>query len=129
MKLLLDTNVLLRWLTGDLMPKRVATQIEKVDALLVSMVTPWELSIKTSRHPTQKLISSAQLSSGLSQMGARLLHIQPEHIERLSSLPEHHQDPFDRMIIAQAIEEKLTCVSSDERFPLYQPSGLKLLWR
>jgi len=129
MKVLLDTNVLLRWLNGDLLPKRVLTQVEKAESILVSMVTPWELTIKVSRHLGQKLISSNQLSTGLSQMGARLLHIQREHIERLASLPEHHHDPFDRMIIAQAIEEKLTCVSSDERFPLYKTAGLELLWK
>jgi PIN domain nuclease of toxin-antitoxin system len=129
MKLLLDTGVLLRWLNGDLIPKRVVTQIEKAESLLVSMVTPWELTIKTTRHPTQKLITSTQLSSGLTQMGARLLHVQREHIERLASLPEHHHDPFDRMIIAQSIEEKCICVSSDYRFPLYKPSGLDLLWK
>jgi PIN domain nuclease of toxin-antitoxin system len=129
MKLLLDTNVVLRWLNGDLLPRRVVTQIEKAESLLVSMVTPWELTIKTTRHPGQKLITSTQLSSGLSQMGARLLHVQREHIERLATLPDHHHDPFDRMIIAQSIEEKITCVSSDDRFPLYKPSGLDMLWK
>jgi PIN domain nuclease of toxin-antitoxin system len=129
MKFLLDTNVLLRWLCGTILPKRVATQIEKADALLVSMVTPWELSIKRSRHPDQRLITSAQLWSGLEQMGARVLHIQREHIERLATLPDHHHDPFDRIVIAQAIEDKLTCISSDDRFPLYKPAGLDLLWK
>jgi PIN domain nuclease of toxin-antitoxin system len=129
MKVLLDTNVLLRWLNGDPLPKRVVTQIEKAESLLVSMVTPWELTIKSGRHPTQKLISSTQLSAGMTQMGARLLHVQREHIERLASLPDHHHDPFDRMIIAQSIEEKTTCISSDDRFPLYKPSGLDLLWK
>jgi PIN domain nuclease of toxin-antitoxin system len=129
MKVLLDTNVLLRWLHGDLLPKRVFTQVEKAESIVVSMVTPWELTIKRSRYPTQKLITSTQLSTGLAQLGARLLHIQREHIERLASLPDHHQDPFDRMIIAQAIEEEVTCISSDERFPLYKPNGLELLWK
>ena len=107
----------------------MVTQIEKAESLVVSMVTPWELMIKTSKHPGAKLISSTQLASGLTQMGAVLLHVQQTHIERLASLPDHHQDPFDRMIIAQAIEEKLTCISSDDRFPLYKPSGLNLLWQ
>ncbi len=129
MKVLLDTNVLLRWLHGDLLPKRVVTLVEKAESVAVSMVTPWELTIKSSRHPTQKLITSTQFTNGLEQMGARLLHIQREHIERLASLPDHHQDPFDRMIIAQAIEEKFTCISSDERFPLYKPNGLNLQWQ
>lgn len=129
MKVLLDTNVLLRWLQGDLLPKRVVTAVEKAESVVISMVTPWELTIKRSRYPTQKLITSSQLSTGFEQMGARLLHIQLEHIERLASLPDHHQDPFDRMIIAQAIEEKFTCISSDERFPLYKANGLDLLWQ
>lgn len=129
MKVLLDSNVVVRWLHGELMPKRVVTQIEKADSLVVSMVTPWELTIKTSKYPELKLISGTQLASGLKQMGAILLHVQQTHIERLASLPDHHQDPFDRMIIAQAIEEKLTCISSDGRFPLYKPSGLDLLWQ
>jgi len=128
-KVLLDTHIVLRWLNGDVLPKRIVTQVEKAEALVVSMVTPWELMIKSSRHPTQRLITSGQLKSGLEQMGARLLHIQPEHIERLAALPEHHSDPFDRMIIAQAIEEKFLCISSDERFPLYKSSGLSLLWK
>jgi PIN domain nuclease of toxin-antitoxin system len=129
MKVLLDTNVLLRWLNGDLLPRCVVTLVEKADSILVSMVTPWELTIKSSRHPGQKLITSTQLSSGLEEMGARLLHVQREHIERLASLPDHHHDPFDRMIIAQAIQEKCACVSSDERFPMYKPSGLQLVWQ
>ena len=129
MNLLLDTQIVLRWLNGDLFPKRLVTQIEKAGSLAVSMVTPWEITIKTSRHQTQKLISAAQLSEGLTQMGARLLHIQRKHMERLATLPDHHHDPFDRMLIAQAIEEKMTCVSSDDRFPLYKPSGLQLLWK
>jgi PIN domain nuclease of toxin-antitoxin system len=129
MQVLLDTNVLLRWLNGYLFAKRIVTTIEKAESILVSMVTPWELTIKSSRHPNEKLISSTQLTSGLTQMGARLLHIQRAHIERLASLPDHHQDPFDRMIIAQAIEEKLICISSDQRFPAYKPCGLDLLWK
>jgi PIN domain nuclease of toxin-antitoxin system len=48
---------------------------------------------------------------------------------RLATLPDHHNDPFDRMIIAQAIQEKLTCVASDERFPSYKSSGLQVLWQ
>jgi PIN domain nuclease of toxin-antitoxin system len=127
MNLLLDTNVLLRWLNGSILPKRLQTQIEKADSLVVSIVTPWELAIKLRRHPSQKLISSTQLWSGLNQMGARILHVQREHVERLASLPDHHHDPFDRMIISQAIQENFTCVSSDERFPLYKHAGLRLL--
>jgi len=119
MNLLLDTQIVLRWLNGDLFPKRLVTQIEKAGSLAVSMVTPWEITIKTSRHQTQKLISAAQLSEGLTQMGARLLHIQRKHMERLATLPEHHHDPFDRMLIAQAKIERLTLLTADAQLKPY----------
>ena len=129
MKLLLDTNALLRWLRGDILPKRLVTQIEKADVLAVSIVSPWELGLKASRHPAQKLITSDQLWHGMEQIGARILHVRREHIDLATSLPEHHYDPFDRMIIAQAIVENLAVVSSDERFPSYAPAGLRVLWQ
>jgi PIN domain nuclease of toxin-antitoxin system len=129
MNLLLDTNALLHWLKGDPLPKRLVTQIERADTLAVSMVTPWELTMKLRRHPSQKLIIGEQFWSGIAQMGARPLHIKREHIELLASLPEYHRDPFDRMIIAQAIVENLILVSSDERFAAYQPAGLHVLWQ
>jgi PIN domain nuclease of toxin-antitoxin system len=129
MNLLLDTNALLRWLRGDLLTKRLLTQIEKADTLTVSIVTPWELSIKLGRHPSKKLITGEQLWAGMEQMGVRILHVKREHVELVASLPEHHHDPFDRMIIAQAIVENLTVVSSDERFPDYKPAGLRVLWQ
>ena len=128
MKILLDTNALLRWLCGGILPKRLVTQIEKAD-LAVSMVTPWEIAIKLSRHPAEKFITLEQLWFGLEQTGARMLHLKREHVERLAALPHHHHDPFDRMIIAQCIEEGMTCVSSDERFPLYKRAGLDVLWK
>lgn len=129
MNLILDTNILLRWLGGGVIPKKIATQIEKAESLVVSIVTPWELAIKHSRHPEQKLITGTQLWSGMKEMGARVLHVQQKHVDRLATLPDHHNDPFDRMIIAQAIQEKLTCVASDERFPSYKSSGLQVLWQ
>jgi PIN domain nuclease of toxin-antitoxin system len=129
MNLLLDTNALLRWLRGDIMPRRLATQIEKAETLAVSIVTPWELGIKLGKHPAKKLITSEQLWDGMEQMGARIVHVRREHVELVAALPEHHHDPFDRMIIAQGIIENLTVVSSDDRFPLYQPAGLRVLWQ
>ena len=129
MNLLLDTTALLRWLRGDPLPKRLVTQIEKADTLAVSIVTLWELSIKVARHPSKKLITGQQLWTGMEQMGARILPMKREHVELVASLPEHHHDPFDRMIIAQAIVENLTVISSDERFPDYKPAGLRVLWQ
>ena len=129
MNILLDTNALLRWLGGGIMPKRVITQIEKAESVVVSLVTPWEVAIKLSRHPSEKFITLEQLWFGIEQTGARMLHLKREHFDRLAALPHHHHDPFDRLIIAQSIEENLTCISSDERFPLYKSAGLDLFWK
>jgi PIN domain nuclease of toxin-antitoxin system len=129
MNLLLDTVALVRWLKGDILPRRLVTQIEKAQTLAVSIISPWELAIKLRNHPSKRLITTEQLWNGIEQMGARIVHVRREHIELLASLPEHHHDPFDRMIIAQAIVENLTVVSSDERFPYYEPAGLRVLWQ
>jgi PIN domain nuclease of toxin-antitoxin system len=129
MSLLLDTSAFVRWTLGERMPKRLVTQLEKADTLFVSIATPWELAIKHARYPSKKLLPSEQLWKAIEQMGARILPINREHIELVATLPEHHRDPFDRMIIAQAISENLTLVSSDERFPAYKTAGLRVLWQ
>jgi len=127
-KLLLDTNVVVYWLAGTLPPK-IKRRFARVTDLLVSIVTPWEFALKTNppggklRLPTTK-----ETEQFLEDSGARLLPITMDHTDMLYTLPLHHDDPFDRMIIAQAISEKCPVVSADERFPLYQSVGLQVLW-
>lgn len=128
MKLLLDTNVLLKWLYDEKLPKRVLFRIENASELFISMATLWEIAIKSNRAPKLKLPDSEHVLQGIRLMGARLLPIAVKHTALLCSLPPHHNDPFDRMIIAQALAEDDCVVSNDERFPLYKSAGLKLLW-
>ncbi|MGH9652827.1 MAG: type II toxin-antitoxin system VapC family toxin [Bryobacteraceae bacterium] len=128
MKLLLDTNVFLKWMNGEKLPKRAMSRVENASPLFISMVTPWEIAIKSNRSPKLKLPDSEQVLKGIDAMGARLLPITTKHTALLYSLPAHHNDPFDRMIIAQALAEDSSVVSSDERFPLYKSAGLQLLW-
>ena len=51
------------------------------------------------------------------------------HVSRLFSLPLHHREPFDRLLIATAIQEKAPLVGGDARFPLYRPEGLSVIWK
>ncbi len=121
---LLDTSAFLRWLDGSL-PKRVKRSIEKTE-LLVSIVTPWEIAIKPALREAG--LSTGVIARKLQEVGARLLPVTLRHTDVLSTLPLHHKDPFDRMIIAQALAETCTLVSPDQRFPLYEGTGLRLLW-
>jgi PIN domain nuclease of toxin-antitoxin system len=127
-KLLLDTNILVYWLIGTL-PHKIKRRIEKASDLLVSIVTSWEFALK-SNSPSGKIRfpTTEETERILEDLGARILPITMEHTNMVYTLPLHHEDPFDRMIIAQALAEKCPVVSADQRFPLYQSAGLQVLW-
>jgi PIN domain nuclease of toxin-antitoxin system len=131
MTLLLDTNAFIYWLYGTL-PARVRRRVERAGDLAVSVVSPWEIANKSSfsgRHSSNlRLPTTREVEHGLKQLGARLLPVTMRHTELLYTLPVHHKDPFDRMIIVQALEEQCAVVTSDQRFPLYQSVGLRVLW-
>jgi PIN domain nuclease of toxin-antitoxin system len=82
----------------------------------VSIASLWEMAIKSSRG---KLSLPTNYSDGIEHMGAMLLAVAIGHVKRVQILPFHHRDPFDRMLIAQAIEEGLTIVTRDRRVRLY----------
>ena len=123
--LLLDTNILVK-IANDSLPARVRRFIEKRQELLVSIVTPWEIAI----HPElqRRGFSNDHVEKLILQLGAKLLPVTMDHTGLLATLPPHHSDPFDRMIIAQAIEARCPIVSSDRRFPLYESAGLQVVW-
>jgi PIN domain nuclease of toxin-antitoxin system len=118
MRLLLDTNALLWWAGGDrrLGPAARAT-IRNAATLHVSIVSLWEVAIKVS---VGKLHADpAKLLAGLERFGARLLPVSTDDCVRFSTLALHHRDPFDRMLVAQAIENGLDFVSSDRKLAAY----------
>lgn len=128
MKLLLDTHVLIWFLREphELPPKVLAAIEEAGENAVVSMVSLWEIAIKTSLNklriprPFQELFPHGVTESGMSLLG-----IEPRHLNALSTMPWHHRDPFDRMLIAQAQVDGFTLVSCDGFFPAY---GIPLLW-
>lgn len=127
MNLLLDTQTVVLWLKDQRLPRRVrSTLVNPASSVWVSMVTPWEFALKPQFRKTGLALD--HLWEGIEQLRAGLLPIRKEHIDRLAALHFHHEhrDPFDRMLVAQAIVENLTLVGGDTRFALYR--GLKVLW-
>lgn len=126
MKLLLDTQALI--LAGrDELP-RLASQsfCSPSNELYFSLVSLWEIGIKASLGELEfhhKITSYRKLL--VDKLGLGELAILPEHIEMAVSLPFHHRDPFDRLIIGQALIEKFTLMGSDRVFKSY---GCKVLW-
>jgi PIN domain nuclease of toxin-antitoxin system len=122
-KLLLDTNVFLWALTS---PHRLsAATTEAIETtenrVYVSVVSPWEIAIKTSKGT---LPAFDDFGHQLEEMGFDLLSIALTHTKAVESLPHHHRDPFDRMLIAQAQAEDLTLVTSDRTIRRYPVATL-----
>lgn len=128
MKLLLDTHTLL-WMFAapDRLGEQAAEAVVNVEnALSVSAGSLWEIAIKIGIGKLELGQDwSRRLDRRMSQGNITVLPIGIRHCARVSKLPHHHRDPFDRLIIAQSLAEKLPVVSRDEHFDRY---GVKRLW-
>lgn len=89
----------------------------------VSAVSAWELAIKANRMQAPRFLDA--FHRDLADSGFRELPISVNHALRAGALPEHHRDPFDRMLIAQAQAEELTILSNDRMFDHY---GVRRVW-
>ena len=118
MNLLLDTHVLLWWLDDPtLLSKQALTAIKDLNnEVIVSVVSAWEIAIKKALG---KLEAPENLKQMIEDAGFTLMLIDYEHVWKVKSLPFHHDDPFDRLLIAQAKIEYLTLVTRDSRFAAY----------
>lgn len=95
--------------------------------MIVSAASLWELSIKIGKGRLAAAGSSIQyLMDEMDAQAISLLPILRVHILRAEVLPPHHRDPFDRMIIAQALEENLPVLTSDSKFAAY---GVQVVWQ
>lgn len=120
-RLLLDSNVLFRWLVGELGPVG-DDLLDGAAVVAVSVATPWELAIKQA---SGKLVLPEDLEVAVDRAGFVLLDITAEHGRVAAHLPMHHRDPFDRVIIAQAKVESLTIVTRDRQFDRYEVDVLR----
>ena len=116
MRLLLDTHALIWWDGGEGLTAKATAAIRQADQVYVSAVSAWEVAIKTSlgRLKPRRTVTDATTESGFEELPIRL-----RHAEAIGALPWHHRDPFDRMLVAQALTEGLTLVTSDKVFRRY----------
>ncbi|MBL4760168.1 MAG: type II toxin-antitoxin system VapC family toxin [Mariprofundaceae bacterium] len=125
MKVLLDTHVLLWWLSDDVkLSERARLTINNPsNQVYVSAVSGWEISIK---HALSRLdVDVDKLMDEVEHNGFMLLNISFQHGITAGGLPSHHRDPFDRMLIAQAQCEQLQLISVDAYFSDYD---VDVLW-
>lgn len=114
--LLLDSHVLLWYVDGDTrLSDADAMVIRKTEHVSVSAATVWELTIKMTlgKLPPRSILALAR------DANCTLLPITPEHAQAIASLPRHHGDPFDHLLLAQAKVEGLTLVTHDEVLARY----------
>jgi PIN domain nuclease of toxin-antitoxin system len=127
-KLLLDTQCWLWWFAQpERLNEEVITQIDdESNELWLSVASVWEMGIKVAigKLPLPEPLDS-YISSRMVQLGVRSLSITASHAILASALPLHHRDPFDRMLIAQAIAEDMMLVSAD---PIFRQYDVSMLW-
>ena len=122
MRLLLDTQIFIWWADiPEKLSKPVLSALEDdSNDLLLSVASVWEMQIKIRLGKLKVSLPLAELVH--SQQAANDIHILPvalPHVLALETLPFHHKDPFDRLLIAQSIEEDATLVSVDPQFSSY----------
>nr|VFJ86379.1 MAG: PIN domain nuclease, a component of toxin-antitoxin system (PIN domain) [Candidatus Kentron sp. H]VFJ88250.1 MAG: PIN domain nuclease, a component of toxin-antitoxin system (PIN domain) [Candidatus Kentron sp. H]VFJ95469.1 MAG: PIN domain nuclease, a component of toxin-antitoxin system (PIN domain) [Candidatus Kentron sp. H] len=127
MRLLLDTHVFLwlRFSPEKVSRRALAAYRKPANEVFLSLVSVWEIQIKQQLGKLDLDVPLAQLLYEQREHNAvQFLPIELPHILTMEELPFHHKDPFDRLLIAQAIREEMTLVSSDGVFSEYSVPGL-----
>ncbi len=124
MRLLIDSHAFLWWgedspALGSAARSAIA---DPVNEALISVAALWELTIKAS---SGKLTLPADLETMAATLGFSVLSINFMHLRRLGLLPRVHRDPFDRMMIAQALAEGIPIITGDRAFAAY---GVQTVW-
>jgi PIN domain nuclease of toxin-antitoxin system len=119
MRLLLDTHVLIWWATDDPRMSQECRLLlaDEQNEVFFSSISIWEVAIKHSKGLLK--LSPDVLDAGARQNGLQALSFTWLHAQQIAFLPDHHQDPFDRALIAQAMCEPMTLVSKDRWFANY----------
>jgi len=129
MKLLLDTHILL-W-AAQSAPKlspNARRLIEDADnTLFFSVASLWEIVIKNGLQRADFTVNAAVLRRGLLENGYHELGLTGEHVLALASLPMLHKDPFDRILVTQAMQEGMHLLTADAQIAPYQSYGVSVL--
>jgi PIN domain nuclease of toxin-antitoxin system len=124
---LLDTNTALIALSdSDRLPATVRTAVLAGPNFL-SVICYWEVMLKSMKGLLDVGEPRTWWSEALEQLAARPLALRPPHVAGVYMLPPYHKDPFDRILIAQAIAEDLPLVTIDGEIPRYASAGLRLV--
>jgi PIN domain nuclease of toxin-antitoxin system len=107
------------WAISD--PEQLSVQAREAieseeNEVFVSAISPWEIAIKKSRN---RIETPDNLERGLESSRFKLLPVLLRHTKAIESMPHHHRDPFDRMLVAQAIVDGLTLVTADRKLTHY----------
>ena len=116
MNLLLDTHVLIWWDEGRRLSAEAHEAIDEAELVFVSAASAWEIAIMTGLG---RLRPSRTVAQAAEESGFLELPVTFQHAELVATLPPHHRDPFDRLLVAQALAEKLTRVTRDPAFRAY----------
>ncbi|MEM1406850.1 MAG: type II toxin-antitoxin system VapC family toxin [Bacteroidota bacterium] len=122
MKILIDTNVLIWWFRNDRRLTKSLISIIQQSNVTVSIISYWEILIKMQ---TGKLEMPLKFMEAMEDSSFDLLNLEPSHLNYLTNLDLYHRDPFDRIIIAQAISENLSIITSDGTFEKYPVNIIK----
>ncbi len=128
MRVLVDTHVFLWWVEGDrALPAKVrAALADPANECLISLVSAWELAIKAGLGKLKLALPVKRfIVENVAANGFRMLDIKIAHVGRVETLASHHGDPFDRLLIAQALEEDIPLVTAD---PIFRKYGVKRIW-
>ncbi len=128
MRVLLDTHVFIWWVEGErTLPARARAVIANRDnECLLSVASAWEMAIKAGLGKLKLSLPVTRfVVENVAANGFRMLEIGVAHAGRVEALAAHRGDPFDRLLVAQALEEKLPIVSAD---PIFGKYGVKRIW-
>ncbi|MEM9391208.1 MAG: type II toxin-antitoxin system VapC family toxin [Bacteroidota bacterium] len=121
-KILIDTNVLIWWFRNDRRLTKSLISIIQQSNVTVSIISYWEILIKIQ---TGKMEMPLKFMEAMEDSSFDLLNLEPSHLNYLTNLDLYHRDPFDRIIIAQAISENLSIITSDGTFEKYPVNIIK----
>jgi len=128
LNLLLDTHIALWAITDS--PKLSQKARELIESpkttIWISVASLWEIAIKYSLGRGDMPISSQQAISYFRESGYRFLAVEAEHAVAVEELPSHHQDPFDRILVAQALIEPMRLMTHDSLVALYSDTIIKI---
>ena len=123
---LLDTHTLIWYMfDSSRLSETAVKRIRDEEKVYYSMLSLWEISIKQSIGKIDFDCSLVELAEKCEEAGLTVLNIRPEHVECIKNLPDYHNDPFDRLLIAQATVEGLGFITKDATISLYD---IDVIW-